>query len=103
MASMTDSKLKIKPLGARVVLKREETETVQGGIILPSASQTKQEVAVVVALGPGSKDDKGALIPMPVKLNDRVLIEKYTGQEVTFEDEEYIVVKADDIIAVIEA
>ncbi len=103
MSTMTQSKLKLKPLANRVILKREETEAIQGGIILPNTAQKKQEMARVVAIGPGINDESGKLIPMPVKIGDRVLVEKYTGQEVTFEDEEFIIVKADEIIAIVEA
>ena len=62
----------------------------------------KQEQAKVIAIGPGKKDKSGNLIPMPVKVNDIILMEKYSGQEITLNDEEFIIIKADDIIAIIE-
>jgi len=94
---------KIQPMGNRVLLRRlEQEEKLKGGILLPDTAKKKQEQAEVIAVGPGKQDKNGALIPMPVKVGDRVLIEKYTGQEVTFDDEEYMIVRADDLIAIIE-
>lgn len=95
--------VKFLPLGNRVLVRRlEQEETLKGGIILPNTARKKQEQAEVIAIGPGKKDKNGQLIPMPVKAGDIVLIEKYSGQEVTLEDEECVIVKADDIIAIIE-
>ncbi len=101
MAQQTTTKL--KPLGNRVLAKRlEEEETQRGGIIIPDSAKKKQESAKVIAVGPGKKDEKGNLEPMPVKIGDLILTDKYAGQEVTVDDVEYIIVKADDIIAIIE-
>lgn len=98
-----DSKTKLKPLGNRVLIRRlEAEETLKGGILLPDSAKKKQEQAEVVAVGPGKKDNKGNLIPMPVKEGDIVLMEKYSGQEVTLDDQEYVIVRADDLIAIIE-
>lgn len=96
-------KAKLKPLGNRVLAKRKEAEeTVKGGIILPDSAKQKQETAVVIAIGPGKPDKDGNLRPMPVKEGDAILLDRYTGQEVTIDDEEFIIVRADDIIAIIE-
>ncbi len=96
-------KVKIKPLANRVLVKRLEAEsTLKGGIILPDSAKKKQEVAEVIAVGPGSKDKEGKMIPMSVKAGDRVLMDKYSGQELEFDGEEYHIVKMDDIIAVVE-
>lgn len=93
----------LKPLGNRVLLRRlAPEETLKGGIILPDNAKKKQEQAEVVAIGPGKKDKNGQLIPIPVKVGDTVLIEKYSGQEVTLDGEEYVITRADDLIAVIE-
>jgi len=93
---------KFQPLGNRVLLKRlEKEEKLKGGIILPDSAKKKQEQAEVISVGPGKKDKAGNLIPMPVKVGDVVLIEKYSGQEVTLNDVEYIIVKSDELIAVI--
>ena len=97
------TKVALKPLGNRVLAKRlEETESLKGGIILPDSAKKKQETLTVIAIGPGKNDDAGKLIPMPVKEGDTILMEKYAGQEVTVHDEEYVIFRADDIIAIIE-
>jgi chaperonin GroES len=104
--SMTESAVqtKLKPLGDRVLVKRlAPEESVKGGIILPDSAKKKQETAAVVALGTGKKDKEGNAIPFPVKVGDHILMEKYAGQEVTLEDEEFIILTADDIIAIVEA
>lgn len=103
MTQSTAQKIALKPLGNRVVAKRtEEEETTKGGIILPDSAKQKQETAIVVAVGPGSKTDEGKEIPVPVKVGDKILMDKYASQEVKIDDEEFIIVKADDIIAIVE-
>lgn len=98
-----ETKTKLKPLGNRVLIRRlEGEETLKGGILLPDSAKKKQEQAEVIAIGPGKKDNKGNLVPMPVKEGDTVLIEKYSGQEITLDDQEYVIVRADDLIAIIE-
>lgn len=102
---MTKSKtsLKFKPLGDRVLLRRmEPEETLKGGIILPDSAKKKQETAEVLALGTGKRDKQGKMIEMPVKIGDKILMEKYAGQEITIEGEEYVILRADEIIAIIE-
>jgi len=99
----TMEKTTLKPLGFRVLVKRlPAKDTVKGGIILPDTAKEKQEQVEVIAVGTGKKDDKGDAIPMPVKVGDIVLMEKYSGQEITLNDEEFIIVKADDLIAIVE-
>lgn len=94
---------KLKPLGNRVLVKRlEPEETLKGGIILPDTAKKKQETATVVAIGTGAKDKKGNDIPFPVKVGDKILMEKYSGQEVTVDSDEFIILRADDIIAIVE-
>lgn len=93
----------LRPLGNRVLLRRlAAEESLKGGIILPDTAKKKQEQAEVVAIGTGKKDKNGNLIPIPVHAGDIVLIEKYSGQEVTLNDEEYVIARAEDLIAVIE-
>ena len=93
----------LRPLGNRVLVRRlAAEETLKGGIILPDTAKKKQEQAEVVAIGTGKKDKNGQLIPIPVKVGDIVLIEKYSGQEVSLNDEEHVIVRADDLIALIE-
>ena len=93
----------IKPLYDRVVIKAVEAEeTTKSGIILTSAAQEKPQVAQVVAVGPGAKDDNGANIPMTVKVGDKVLTGKYSGTEVKVDGETYTIVREDDILAIVE-
>ena len=99
---MTATKTKLKPLGTRVLAQRKEAEDTRGGIILPDTAKQKQETAVVLAVGEGKTDKDGKLMPMPVKVGDTILMDKYSGQEVTLDDDEFIIVKAEDIIAIIE-
>lgn len=95
--------VKLKPLGNRVLVRRlAAEEKLKGGIILPDTAKKKQEQAEVIALGAGKKDKNGVLIPMPVKVGDIILMEKYSGQEVTLDEEEYVILRADDIIAIVE-
>ena len=97
------SQVKLQPLGNRVLAKRQEAEErVKGGIIIPDTAKKKQETAEVIALGSGKKDKQGKLIPFSVKVGDLILIDKYAGQEVTIEDEEYVIVNGDEIIAIIQ-
>lgn len=102
MAQQTEKKLSLRPLGNRVVAKRlEQEETLKGGIILPETAKKKQESAKVVAIGTGKTTKDGKTIEIPVKIGDTILMDKYSSQEVTIDDEEYVIVNADDIIAII--
>lgn len=103
MAQETAKKLTLKPLGNRVLAQRlESQETVKGGIILPDSAKKKQETAKVVAVGSGKRLDDGKVLPIPVNVGDKILMDKYSAQEVQIDDEEFIILKADDIIAIIE-
>lgn len=94
--------MKLVPLGDRVVLKQlEAEETTKSGIVLPGQSQEKPQQAEVVAVGPGGNVD-GKEVTMQVKIGDQVIYSKYAGTEVKLEDQEYIVVKQNDILAVVE-
>ena len=94
--------MKLVPLGDRVVLKQfEAEETTKSGIILASKSQEKPQEAEVVAVGPGGMVD-GKEVTMQVKVGDKVIYSKYSGTEVKVEEEDYIIVKQNDILAVIE-
>jgi len=96
------TKTVIKPLADRVVAKRlESEEIVKGGIIIPDSAKKKQEMAKVIAVGPGKITDENKKLPMPVKEGDVILMDKYSGQEIAINDEEYIIVKTDDIIALV--
>ena len=74
----------------------------KGGIILPDSAKKKQETAKVIAVGTGARLEDGKILPIPVKVGDTILMDKYGAQEVTVDDEEYLILKADDIIAIIE-
>lgn len=92
----------IKPLSDRVLIKmKEKEETTKSGIILAGASQEKPQVAEVVEVGPGEMID-GKIQEMSVKKGDNVIVSKYAGTEVKYEGEEYIIVKQDDILAIVE-
>ena len=94
--------MKLKPLFDKVVLKMTEAEeTTASGIILSAASKEKPQVAQVVAVGPGGIVD-GKEVVMTVKVGDKVITSKYSGTEVKFGNEEYIVVKQNDILAIVE-
>ena len=95
--------VKLIPLGNRVLVRRlESEEKLKGGIIIPDSAKKKQEQAEVVAVGTGKKDKNGQLIPMPVKVGDIILMEKYSGQEINIQDEDLVILRADDIIAIVE-
>lgn len=99
----TQTKVKLRPLADRVLVKRsKEEEKTLGGIILPETAKQKQEMGEVIAVGPGKKDKEGKHIDIPVKAGDKVMWDKYGGQEVTIDEEEFVIVKADDLIAIVE-
>ena len=103
MAQQTEKKVALKPLGNRVLAQRlEPEEKMKGGIILPDSAKKKQETAKVIAVGTGARLEDGKILPIPVKVGDTILMDKYGAQEVTVDDEEYLILKADDIIAIIE-
>ena len=94
---------KIKPLADRVVVKRiEEEEVKKGGIIIPDTAKEKPQKGKVIAVGPGRLDENGKRIPMEVKEGDVVLFSKYAGTEVKIDDEEYLIMREDDILAILE-
>ena len=94
--------MKLVPLGDRVVLKQlVAEETTKSGIVLPGQAQEKPQQAEVIAVGPGGVVD-GKEITMQVKAGDKVIYSKYSGTEVEVDDEKYVVVKQNDILAVVE-
>ncbi len=95
--------MNIKPLADRVVVKLVEAEEkTKTGIFLTASAQEKPQVAEVVAVGPGARDDNGKLIPMEVKVGDKVITGKYSGTEVKMDGTEYTIVKQSDILAIVE-
>ena len=94
--------MKLKPLSDRVVLKNIETEEVtKGGIVLPGTAKEKPQMAEIVSVGPGGVVD-GKEIKMYVKAGDKVVYQKYAGTEVKLDSDEYIIVRQNDILAVVE-
>ncbi|MGQ9495454.1 MAG: co-chaperone GroES [Thermoanaerobaculaceae bacterium] len=93
----------IRPLNDRVLLRRiEPEEVIKGGIIIPDTAKEKPQEAEVIAVGPGRLDDSGKRVPIEVKKGDRVLIGKYSGTDIKIGDDEYVIVREDEILGVIE-
>ncbi len=96
-------KIGVKPLADRVLIKRvEEEEVKKGGIIIPDTAKEKPQKGEVIAVGPGRLDENGKRIPMEVKEGDKVLFSKYAGTEVKIGEEDYLIMREDDILAIIE-
>ncbi len=95
--------MKVRPLRDRVVVKRlEEQEQRVGGIIIPDSAKEKPQQGKVVAVGSGRVNDEGKIIPLDVKAGDTVLIGKYSGTEIKLEGTEYLIVREEEILAIIE-
>ena len=95
--------MKIRPLHDRVIVKRiEEERKSAGGIVIPDTAAEKPDQGEIVAVGNGKKDDQGKLIPIDVKVGDRVLFGKYSGQTVKVKGDELLVMREEDIMGVIE-
>ncbi len=104
MATATKSKTKIKvhPLGDRVVVQPvEDAEEMRGGLYIPDTAKEKPQQGEIVAVGPG-RYEKGERVPMELKVGQRVLYGKYSGTEVTIDGQEYLIVKESDVLAVVE-
>ena len=95
--------MKLRPLNDRILVKRvEEEEKTKGGIIIPDTAKEKPAEGVVVSVGPGQIGPDGKRIPIDMKKKDKVLFGKYGGQEVKVEGEEYLIMREDDVLCVIE-
>jgi chaperonin GroES len=95
--------MKLRPLHDRVIVKRVENETrTASGIVIPDSAAEKPDQGEVLAVGPGKKNDKGELGAMSVKVGDRVLFGKYSGQTVKVDGDELLVMKEDDLFAVVD-
>ena len=96
--------MKFRPLHDRVVIERIDAEAkTAGGIIIPDTAQEKPQQGKVIAVGPGGRDESGKLIPIEVKVGDRILFGKWSGTEVKIDDEDLLVMKESDIMGVIDA
>lgn len=103
MATKTKAKIGIKPLGDHILVKRlEAEERTKGGIVLPDTAKEKPKEGTVVAVGEGRLLEGGTRAPFTVKANDRVLFSSYSGTEVKWEGEEYLIIGEDDILGIIE-
>ena len=99
----TATKVAIKPLEDRIVVQANEAETTTAsGIVIPDTAKEKQQEGTVLAVGPGRIDDSGNRIPVDVQVGDTVIYSKYGGTEVKYAGEEYLVLSARDVLAVIE-
>jgi chaperonin GroES len=95
--------MKIRPLYDRIMVKRiEEKETVMGGIIIPDTAKEKPQEGEVVAVGQGKRLDDGKLVPLDVKVGDRILFGKYSGSEIKLDAEEYLIIREDEVLGVID-
>ena len=95
--------MKIRPLHDRVLVKRmEEQEVKKGGIIIPDTAKEKPQEGKVIAVGNGKVTDDGKKIPLDIKAGDKILFGKYSGSEVKVEDEEYLILKEEDVLCIIE-
>ena len=94
--------MNLKPLGDRIVVKVvEEIEKTKGGIVLPDTAKEKPQEAEVAAVGPGARNEKGDRIPMEVKVGDRVIFAKYSGTEFKQDDEDLLILRESDVLAIV--
>jgi len=95
--------MKLRPLHDRILIKRiEERETVKGGIIIPDSAKEKPQEGEVVAVGNGKKTDDGKVIPLDVKVGDHILFGKYSGNDIKIEEQEYLILREDEILGVLD-
>ena len=95
--------MKFRPLHDRVLVKRiEAEEKTKGGIIIPDTAKEKPQEGEVIAVGPGARDEKGKLVPIDLKVGDRILFGKWSGNEIKLDGEELLIMKESDVMGVIE-
>ena len=95
--------MRFNPLHDRILIKRiEEKETVKGGIIIPDSAKEKPQEGEVVAVGNGKKTEDGKIIPLDVKAGDRILFGKYSGSEIKLDNEEFLILKEEEVLGVVE-
>ena len=96
--------MKIRPLYDRIVVKRiEEQETTRSGIIIPDSAQEKPQEAEVIAVGHGKRLEDGTLVALNVKVGDRILFGKYSGNDIRVDGQEYLIMREDDVLGVLDA
>jgi len=92
-----------RPLHDRILIKRiEEKETVKGGIIIPDSAKEKPQEGEVVAVGGGKKEKDGRVVPLDVKAGDRILFGKYSGTDIKIDNEEYLILKEEEVLGILE-
>ena len=94
--------MKIKPLHDHILVERVEEEVKKGGIIIPDTAKEKPQQGKVIAVGDGRRDEKGNTIPLGVKKGDIILFGKYAGTEMKIEDKEYLIIREDDVLGIVE-
>jgi len=95
--------MKFNPLHDRILIKRiEEKETAKGGIIIPDSAKEKQQEGEVIAVGNGRKTEDGKIIPLDVKAGDRILFGKYSGTEIKVDNEDFLILKEEEVLGIIE-
>ena len=102
MATKSATDVKLTPLADRVVVRpMEETETMRGGLYIPDTAKEKPQQGEVLAVGPG-KYDEGKKVPLDVKAGDKILFGKYSGSEVKIEEKEYLILREEDVLAILD-
>jgi chaperonin GroES len=95
--------MKVRPLQDRILVKRiEEKESIKGGIIIPDTAKEKPQEAEVIAVGNGKKTDEGKTIPLDVKVGEHILLGKYSGTEIKIDNQEYLIIREDEVLGVLE-
>jgi chaperonin GroES len=95
--------MKVRPLHDRILIKRiEEKESIKGGIIIPDSAKEKPQEGEVIAVGHGKKTEEGKVVPLDVKVGDRILFGKYSGTEIKLDGEEYLIVREEEVLGVLE-
>ena len=96
--------MKIRPLYDRIVVKRiEEQETIRGGIIIPDSAKEKPQEGEVIAVGNGKRLEDGKVVPLDVKVGDRILFGKYSGSDIKLDGDEYMIMREDEVLRVLDA
>jgi len=96
-------KTNFRPLHDRILIKRiEEKETAKGGIIIPDTAKEKPQEGEVVAVGSGKKNEDGKVVPLDVKAGDRILFGKYSGSEIKMDNEEYLILREEEVLGILE-
>ena len=95
--------MNFRPLHDRILIKRiEEEETVKGGIIIPDSAKEKPQEGEVIAVGNGKMNEDGKVVPLDVKAGDRILFGKYSGTEIKIDNKEYLILKEEEVLGVVE-